>query len=193
MSIIDEPLSEAAEAALELAPDAELEIETEADRARSWLNMAFAVTLSAFIVGAIAGRWLMPNELCFRYLGCNAGFFGFDALLHFTAGVAESALIIWLALFPKTRMFELRSSLWKNALILIALVALLSIGWEILEYNHDHILRSYAWFRAMAFVHPMFQAQPSLSDTMGDLTVTLIGGLLTTPLLRLFRKSQEDQ
>jgi hypothetical protein len=99
----------------------------------------------------------MSDATCFHYLGCNAGFFGYDALTHFVCGI-----VIALGLKDKT----------KNLLELLAYAALIGVCWEILEFGYDH-------FRMvvlhMNLTNPNTLSQPSNVDTMGDLIFGLLG------------------
>lgn len=126
---------------------------------------------------------LMYNGLCFRYLGCNVGFFGYDALVHFFSGIFEVLLVVWLChKFPKFNILH-EDSLWKNVLVLIAIVALLSAGWELFEYAADYV-RMHILHQNMT--NPNILAQPSNSDTMGDFTLGLAGFSVGVLLLRFF-------
>ena len=126
-----------------------------------------------FVNGNLIG-W-MENSICFKYLGCNAGFFGYDALVHFLAGMMEAVFILWLAKkFPKFNF--LQRSFWKNAIILIALVTLLGVGWEFLEFGYDQA-------RINLLHHDLLHPTNSLrqagnTDTMGDLFFGLLGAAI---------------
>lgn len=133
-----------------------------------------------FGLGDIWG--MMRNSQCFKYLGCNAGFFGFDALVHFLAGILFITFVLWLFhKYPKLNL--LHGDFWKNAIILLAIVALLGVTWEIMEFSADHIRMNILHEN---LTHPNHLAQPSNSDTMGDLTFGLLGAALSIGMLRLF-------
>lgn len=124
-------------------------------------------------VGGYFFSWL-NNSKCFTYLGCNAGFFGYDALVHFFSGMTEAVFIFWLA--EKSQKFNfLHKSFWKNAIIIISIVALLGIGWEIIEFSYDQI-RTHVLHQNL--LDPNRLVQPNNIDTMGDLISTLIGALV---------------
>ena len=100
-----------------------------------------AVTSVTIVLGlSLLGNYgpsLMTNDKCFSWLGCNIGFFGYDALIHFISGTMDVALIIWLMTkFPSFSLFHNR--FWKNLLTVVALVALIAVLWEILEFSHDY-------------------------------------------------------
>ncbi len=138
----------------------------------------FASSVILFVAALIAeGFWFGNNHYCYTSLGCNAGFFGFDALVHFSSGIAEASLIIWLAKnYKKVNFFDGNSC--RNIVILVALVALLGIGWELLELGHDLIVTNTTVFSSLPFFGPENIAQPSGSDTMGDLSLDLLGALV---------------
>ncbi|MHB8661036.1 MAG: hypothetical protein ACYC75_03870 [Minisyncoccota bacterium] len=125
-----------------------------------------------------------PNSACYPYLGCDAGFFGYDALEHFLFGFAAVWIIIWLCKkFPRYSI--LNAERWKSGLILVACIALIAVLWEIgecfrdaylLDIVHEHLIN--------LRLHINYLAQPSNFDTMGDLTFTLLGSLIALPFLR---------
>lgn len=126
---------------------------------------------------------LMYNGLCFRYLGCNIGFFGYDAVVHFFSGILEAIFLIWLChKFPKTNILH-EDSVWKNIVVLIAFVALLAVTWELLEFSADHF-RMYILHENLT--NPNILAQPNNSDTMGDFTFGLSGAFLGAFLVKYF-------
>ncbi|HEU5114353.1 MAG TPA: hypothetical protein VFT82_01145 [Candidatus Paceibacterota bacterium] len=128
---------------------------------------------------------LMRNALCYPYLGCNIGFFGYDALLHFVSGMMEVAGLVWLGL--RYRLYSFQDRFWKNAVFLIALIALIAVSWEFVEFAYDH-------FR-MDILHtnltnPNQMAQASNSDTMGDIFFSMLGSAITIFGTRLFKKGK---
>ena len=151
-----------------------------------------AVTSVTIVLGlSLLGNYgpsLMTNDKCFSWLGCNIGFFGYDALIHFISGTMDVALIIWLMTkFPSFSLFHNR--FWKNLLTVVALVALIAVLWEILEFSHDY-------FR-MNILHenlttPNTLDQPSNTDTMGDMTLSLLSATTTASLLGSFMKKKEE-
>lgn len=123
------------------------------------------------------------NSTCYPYLGCDAGFFGYDALEHFLFGFAAVWVIVWLC-----RKFPRRSILtaehWKSGLILVASAMLIAVFWEMGEFLRDAYLLDIARERLFDLqLHINYLAQPSNFDTMGDLTLNLLGSLLALPLL----------
>ena len=132
-----------------------------------------------FGVGTILG--LMNNTRCFKYLGCNAGFFGFDALVHFLGGILYVTLILWLIdKYPKLNI--LHNNFWKNAIILLAIVVLMGVFWEIIEFSTGHF-RTFVLHQNLTIKN---MPQPSNSDTMGDLIFGLFGGVAAVVLLKIF-------
>ncbi len=136
-----------------------------------------------FVNGNLFG--LMDNSLCFKYLGCNAGFFGYDAFVHFLGGIMETVFILWLA--RKSPKFNfLQKNFLKNAVLLVALVALLSVGWEIGEFGFDHVRMD---ILHQDLLHPTNRLrQASNSDTMGDLFFTLFGATVMATVLKFSDK-----
>lgn len=138
----------------------------------------------AEVIGGHSFGW-MDNSRCFKYLGCNAGFFGYDALIHFLGGMIEAVFILWLAKkFPKFNF--LQKNFWKNAVILIALIALLSVGWEFVEFGYDHVRMD---ILHQDLLYPTNRLrQPSNSDTMGDLFFGLFGAAVMIAVLGISDK-----
>lgn len=141
-----------------------------------------------FVNGDLFG-W-MNNSFCFKYLGCNAGFFGYDALVHFLGGIMEAAFIFWLAKkSPKFNFFSqpradpplAEKNFWKNFIIVIALVALLGVGWELGEFAFD---RARMDVLRQDLLYPTNRLrQASNSDTMGDFLFGLFGAAVMTAAL----------
>jgi hypothetical protein len=146
--------------------------------------------VALFIVGWILGRWgpeLIANEKCFRFLGCNIGFFGYDAALHFVSGIMDLLVIVWLA--RRFLRFDLFGNVaWKNILIGVSMVALIAVVWEIGELCHDQ-------FRMKVLhenlISPNHLDQPTNDDTMGDITFTLIGATLTACALEIIARQKK--
>ncbi|MGC9605249.1 MAG: hypothetical protein ABSF56_00605 [Minisyncoccia bacterium] len=151
------------------------------------LNRAVVIVVAVFVVGwflGVKGPVLIANDRCYAILGCNIGFFGYDAALHFVSGVMDASLIVWLMRrFPAIDLFHER--FWKNFLIIVSLVAMIAVSWEFGEFCHDQ-------FR-MKILHenmtvPNRLDQPTDSDTMGDMTFSILGAALTacalSPLVR---------
>jgi hypothetical protein len=89
--------------------------------------------LIADVIGSTSfGFGFMKNDYCFKYLGCNAGFFGYDAIEHFLSGLSEGFLFLWLSHRSEKFDFLRNGSFWKNFLVLLGLVALVGVGWEIM-------------------------------------------------------------
>ena len=153
----------------------------------SRLGVLLVASVSVFILFEVVGGivfGLMQNYHCFKYLGCNAGFFGYDAFIHFLAGMMELVFILWLAKkSPKFNFFH--EDIRKNIIILISLVALVAVSWEIWEFSGDRlrIVLSH-----QDLLHPNRLFQPSNSDTMGDLCFTLFGAATMITILGFYDK-----
>lgn len=125
-----------------------------------------------------------PNSGCYPYLGCDSGFFGYDALEHFLFGFAAAWSIVWLCQkFPRHSILHIE--FWKSALMVIALVTLIEIIWEIGECFRDAYLLDIVHQQLFNFrLHINYLAQPSNFDTMGDITFNLLGSLLALPFIK---------
>jgi cation transport ATPase len=139
------------------------------------LVIIFAIIFSFGVAGGHIWHW-MSNEVCYRYIGCNVGFFGYDAIVHLFGGVLIVLTLLWLMRrYPSLNVLR-NDNFSENFLILLAIVALVGIGWEIMEFSFDH------WRTVILnenLLNPNTMAQPSNSDTMGDLVFGLFGGALT--------------
>ncbi|MFA6601940.1 MAG: hypothetical protein WCT02_03750 [Candidatus Paceibacterota bacterium] len=138
-----------------------------------------ALFLLVWILGSF-GPHLIANHKCYAFFGCNGGFFGFDAFQHFLSGPMDVALIIWLSRkHEKVNLFQ--EKFWKNFLIIVAIVALVAVLWEIIEYGHDEFRMDVL---GRNLTSPNLLDQPTNSDTMGDMTMTLVGASLAAVALR---------
>ncbi len=135
----------------------------------------FVSFLLMFLVLEFGGKALgfMQNAMCYRWLGCNAGFFGYDALVHFVGGITIAIGVLWLSKkSKKLDFFHIDEIFWKRMLIILAVAALIGVVWEALEFSYD-------LFRVLVLhinlLYPNQLAQPSNADTMGDLVFGLTG------------------
>ena len=131
----------------------------------------------AFIFGEGISGNLGLNQSCSPFLGCSSGFFGFDAIEHFIAGIAEVFVLFWFFKeFPKYSI--LSDKRWKNVVILIAIVAFISVLWEFVEGAQD-IFRSNVLHEVLVNrrLHVNLLLQPNNLDTMGDLFFGLCGAI----------------
>ncbi len=148
-------------------------------KAFSVVTISCVVLFFAMAILGNHGPSLMANDKCFRVFGCNIGFFGYDAAVHFVSGITEVVLIIWLMKrFPSLNLFQEKH--WKNFLTIVAIVALIGCLWEVGEFCHDQ-------FR-MDVLHenlttPNNLDQPNNADTMGDLTFTILGAVIAASVL----------
>lgn len=150
------------------------------------LTITMCVVVPLFTVIDLLGSYgpdLMANGLCFHLLGCNTGFLGYDAFVHFCSGIAETVFLLWaMRRFAKINM--LHESFWKNLLIIVSLVLMLAFVWEVAELIGDQ-------YRMLVLhkdlLHPNTLYQPSNVDTMGDLIVAVAGALLASPLYAFTR------
>jgi hypothetical protein len=165
--------------------------EIEKNKKHKRLTLLVWITIGIFLLLEIIlgenirtsnGLRLMQNGQCFKFLGCNNGFFGYDALVHFCAGIFEAPLIIWLFnkyyhinLFHKTG----GSNFWKNVFILIALLVLVAFSWETIELCVDQFRIQI--LHQVLVVYGQFNhlAQATNIDTMGDMFFSTLGGIIS--------------
>ncbi len=152
---------------------------------RWFIASAAAFSLFQFVGGDLFD--LSKNYNCFKYLGCNVGFFGYDVIVHFFGGLMEAMFLVWLMeKYPKFNI--LSKSFLKNAIIIIAVCVLIGVVWEMYEFGYDH-------FRMDVLHEDIVQKnqllQPTNSDTMGDLTFGLLGAASALALIKFFNISSE--
>ncbi len=137
-----------------------------------WL-MWFFMTLMGEFMYAWGG-----NATCSVYIGCVAGFFGYDALEHLCSGAAMALTFIWLSLrYPTYSIIQ--HNVWKTVLMIIATATFVAVLWEIGECAHDLV-------RLDVFHQPLYNIrlhvnlldQPTNLDTMGDLIFNHIGSII---------------
>ncbi len=146
---------------------------------------ALLVSLFCFVFVIVGGAFWGGNATtCFQFIGCNAGFFGYDAIEHLFSGILEAVFIVWLGRRYSKFDFYHKKDFFKNVVVIFSIVVLIGFGWEVLEFGHDHMLNRAFTFNAIGLLRPSM-AQPSNSDTMGDLTFDLLGGLLGVATLKI--------
>ncbi len=147
------------------------------------LVATIALTVVLFVIGWAFGQYgpvLIANDKCFSILRCNAGFFGYDGLQHLLSGFGIGTFIIFLArLFPAHNV--LHAKFWRSFLVIVALVVLVSFVWEMGEMLSDQF--------SIRILHenilvPNNMEQPSNIDTMGDMSFSLVGGMLAIAAFR---------
>ena len=154
----------------------EFDMEKDLSKKNSRLGLLvilFVVLVLIFSLGGELVGW-MKDSFCLQYLGCVYGFFGYDAVAHFVSGMAEAIILFWL-MKKFVRFNVLGESRWKNVVVLVALVALIGVLWEFGEFTADYIRMNgmHINLRALDML-----AQPSNSDTMGDLFFDMLGGFI---------------
>ena len=131
------------------------------------------------------GGSLAMNPSCYKYLGCTSGFLGYDAIEHFMFGVAGTTVLVYLLRkFPDHSI--LSNKRWKNFLMIVSIIVLISVLWEFVEFGHDTI-------RVDIFHQPLvnwklninYLDQPTNADTMGDMFFGLIGSILTLLFVKI--------
>lgn len=110
---------------------------------------------------------------CFGILGCDAGFFGYDGVVHFFAGLVETVGIVWIIYkHPQYNIFK--KTFLKSSLIVVGIVSLITILWESQEYIADLFEGS----TIHTIVYLGASAQSGLSDTMGDIILGFFGSVM---------------
>lgn len=139
------------------------------------LSAAIAFTIVS-LAGEIMGSW-GSNTVCYKYLGCTDGFFGYDAIEHLLFGLGLVWTIVWFCKkFPQYSI--LNEKRCKTVFIILASVALISVAWEFIECAHD-VFRLEVLHEPLLNIklHTNFLDQPSNLDTMGDLAFSLLGAI----------------
>lgn len=155
------------------------------DRTLAVTAVAATLLFAFFSIIGNYGPDLMANGLCFKYFGCNSGFFGFDAVVHLVSGIAETAVILMLMRrFPSFSV--LHSSFWKDLLFVLSLALLIGFIWEFVEFIPDQY-RVLVLHANLTSPDRLYQA--SNNDTMGDLLATMFGALLVAvPFIRSIKR-----
>lgn len=171
-------------------------------RLNTRLDVLLAVLVITFLVFSMPELFpsndpssfnLINNSRCFPVVGCNAGFFGYDAITHMAGGILWATLFVWLMLRYK-RMHILHTTFGKSFFVIISTITLIHVGWEFYEFGLDKI-DTLLLGRPLHFDEI---AQPSNTDTMGDLIFGLLGAMCGVFLMRLveptfFKRQQENE
>lgn len=101
------------------------------------------------------------------FLGTVVNFYerfnNYDTLMHFLSGIFEAFLAIQLLINSKNNKFH-------DLLFILGFVALASVCWEIFEFTSSKVLH----------VDPQRVELTGVDDTMKDLIVALIGGIIVS-------------
>ncbi|MBX4209197.1 hypothetical protein KW799_00655 [Candidatus Parcubacteria bacterium] len=153
-------------------------MEIKTSRLQAW----FSAFISLFILMSLGSKpfgW-MRNAACLPHLGCNTGFFGYDALTHFVGGVALAIGLAWIIRrYPRLHIFH--REFLKNVFVILAVAALIGVLWELLEYGFDYVR---IVFFHMNLASPNQMAQAGNSDTMGDLFFGLLGSFIAAAAMK---------
>ena len=118
------------------------------------------------------------TQTCYRFLGCNVGFGGYDAVEHFLFGIVLSLFIIWLSR-KYTHLGFKGEPVWRSILCIISFVALVSVCWEFYECAYDAFRQNILHEVLFNFrLHIDLLDQPSNIDTMGDLFYDILGAVV---------------
>jgi hypothetical protein len=139
------------------------------------------------ILGEFITGWA-TNNYCYYYLGCNEGFFGYDAVEHFLFGFALAFTLLWLSgLFPKFSLIS--GSRSRTILTIVAHVALAAVVWEMFECAWDQYRITILHETLFNFkLHIDQLAQSSNLDTMGDISFSLFGALIASGSMEFLHK-----
>jgi uncharacterized membrane protein YjdF len=152
---------------------------------KKYLLISLLIFAILYFPGKFGPRF-MDNARCYTYLGCNAGFLGYDAVEHFVSGVVVTLFVLWFS--KKDLRFNFfHASFKKNMIIMVALLSLVAVSWELVELAHDQAAIK---ILHIDLYHPNRLDQPSNADTLGDITFSIIGGLATMTALKAFHKDQ---
>lgn len=148
-------------------------------------SIAFTTTLlwsAVMLYGEFFGG--APNSACYPYLGCDSGFFGYDAIEHLLFGLAMVWILVWLfQKFPQYSLLD--TKFFKSGIILVICVTFIAVIWEMGELVRDAYLLDVMQQQLINFrLHINYLAQPSNFDTMGDLSFNLLGSILSIFWLR---------
>jgi hypothetical protein len=152
-----------------------------------FLSIATAVWLVLTVLGEFITGWA-TNNICYRYLGCNDGFFGYDAMEHLLFGFALLMCMLWLAdRFPPLSLIARKRI--KTIVTLIAYVALTAVIWEMFECAWDQYRVVILHETLFSFkLHIDALSQSSNLDTMGDISFSLFGALIASGIAEFLHK-----
>ena len=148
------------------------------------------ITTTIFLILCILGEGLGgslgSNPMCYKYLGCTEGFFGYDAIEHLFFGISAVWIISWIfQKYPKYSL--LHGKRWKNVLTIIALIMLVSVAWEFFECAMDSFKVDILHQTLVDWkLHINLLNQPTNIDTMGDLTFSLLGSTASLLFIKIW-------
>jgi hypothetical protein len=158
-----------------------------ARRLAIFLVIATVVWLALTILGEFVTGWA-TNNICYQYLGCNDGFFGYDAVEHLLFGFALVFVFLWLGgVIPRVSLVA--GNRMKTIVTLVAYVALVAVLWEMYECGWDQ-------YRVVVLHETLFSfklhidalAQSSNLDTMGDISFSLLGALIASGVAEFLQR-----
>ena len=104
------------------------------------------------------------------FLGTVINFYdkfqNYDTLMHFLSGIFEAYIAIQLLNTKSTKLLDI--------IFILGFVSLISLGWEIFEFTSSIILK----------VDPQRVELTGVTDTMKDLIVALVGGIIVSMIYR---------
>lgn len=118
-------------------------------------------------------RWpltVLVLHIILTYIGGYYWWEYIDKIMHTLGGMSIAAATMQAIAYAKTKNIVGFIHPFLLISFVIAVVALVAVGWEFFEFILDHTLRT--------------NMQPSIADTMGDLLCGLIGGTMVAILKR---------
>lgn len=99
----------------------------------------------------------------------------YDTLLHFLGGVWVGNLFIYI-FSERLGLFEGKKNLFYTLATVVGFVALLGVAWELYEFMIDE---------TFGIKHGLPLTQPGLADTMKDLAIDTLGGVVSAVIYYL--------
>lgn len=105
-----------------------------------------------------------------------------DIPVHFAGGALMGLIVFWLIeLYPG--QFKLPGNFWAKALLIVSFGALMGVMWEFTEFFYDTAIIGHDFTRL---------AQQSVSDTMGDLFIDIVGSFTVATFQELFYNNKDQ-
>ncbi len=120
---------------------------------------------SSLLKIAVAPIALLVIHTLVTIFGYYESYWWLDIPMHFLGGIAIAASAYFLLQhFQELNQYS-NSSKILQFLIIVSIVALSAVAWEVMEFSLDF--------------YYLTEMQPTVQDTMKDLSIGLIGGSLT--------------
>lgn len=103
----------------------------------------------------------------------------YDKIVHFSSGILVVAAGQELLAFHASQNGKHKTAPWFQALFLLALVALVAVGWECYEFLYDELFGG----------HMQELVKSGVADTMWDMISALVGGIICVICIIKFQNS----